>query len=358
MKKLRTIFSLGLLVVVLAVGIVAFPAGAADHLEAPMVRLDGRIDINDVYVFHPIKDGQQDLSRTTFVMTVNPAAGVISGESFRHRAKYEFMIDHDGDTNADLKIRTKFEDIKGSSQQKVRVKLTGEGVNRVIARGLTEEIIEDDGVKVFAGTRDDPFFFDNNNFNNGATFCGTGLPVSDFFKDLKVSALVVEMPTAMIGYDKIGVWGRTIPQGSGQADRMGFPAINTVFIPPNPFEAGSSDLGNLEDQFNNDKPKDDQKNWRDEVVNSLTLLFSLNDGSGDDPSDDAATIQAIADILLPDILPVDLTKETDFSMLNGRNLADDVIDTELALITEGLITTDCVDNSSNFLDDFPYLSNE
>jgi len=41
--------------------------------------------------------------------------------------------------------------------------------------------------------------------------------------------------------------------------------------------------------------------------------------------------------------------------LNGRGLADDVIDAELGLITEGLITTDCVDNDSTFLSGFPYL---
>ena len=73
----------------------------------------------------------------------------------------------------------------------------------------------------------------------------------------------------------------------------------------------------------------------------------------DDPSDDAAQIQGLADILLPDILTVDLSQETGF--LNGRGLEDDVIDAELGLITEGLITTDCVDNDSVFLDEFPYL---
>jgi hypothetical protein len=36
-------------------------------------------------------------------------------------------------------------------------------------------------------------------------------------------------------------------------------------------------------------------------------------------------------------------------------LADDVIDAELNLITEGAITTDCVNNDSTFLGDFPYL---
>jgi len=37
-------------------------------------------------------------------------------------------------------------------------------------------------------------------------------------------------------------------------------------------------------------------------------------------------------------------------------LADDVIDTELSVISNGAITTDCVANDSNFSNSFPYLA--
>lgn len=66
-----------------------------------------------------------------------------------------------------------------------------------------------------------------------------------------------------------------------------------------------------------------------------------------------ARADTLADILLPDILTVDLSAETEF--LNGRNLVDDVIDAELNLITNGAITTDCIANDSTFLGGFPYL---
>ncbi len=174
----------------------------------------------------------------------------------------------------------------------------------------------------------------------------------DFFAGLNVSALVIEIPTSWITSDNVGVWAETTSRSRGRIDRMGRPGINTVFIPQNPFEPNEP---SEKDAFNLGDPADDQANFRDEIVDTLTVLYSLNDASGDDPSDDAATIQAIANILLPDVLTVDLSVETGF--LNGRGLADDVIDAELGLITEGLITTDGVDsNDAPFQAEFPYLA--
>jgi hypothetical protein len=84
-------------------------------------------------------------------------------------------------------------------------------------------------------------------------------------------------------------------------------------------------------------------------------LFSLNDPPAglDDPTDDAAAIQVLAGILLPDILTINTADPTGF--LNGRAPANDVIDAELGLITEGAITTDCVVHESTFPNTFPYL---
>ena len=347
-RKLVRIELVGLLAVAAVAALATIPALSADHLDAPAVKKDGRIDINDVYVFHP--GTSQNLNRTVLAMTVNPAAGAISPTTFRQGARYEFLIDTDGNARPDITVRTQFT-VPDNGEQNYTVRWIKGDNSRVIARGETGEVESEDGVKSFAGLRDDPFFFDLASFNDGATFCQAG--DKDFFLGLNTSALVVEVPTSMIGSRPVGVWGRTVV-GGDQVERMGRPAILTVFIPPNPFEAGSTADGNLEDQFNRTLPHRDQARWRGEVVNSLTLLHSLNDAADPDgTANDAGKVQALADILLPDILTVDLSKATGF--LNGRGLADDVIDAELGLVTEGLITTDCIHTDSTFLSGFPSL---
>ena len=335
-RRLVRIEVLGLLAVAAIAALATMPALSADHLDAPTAKKDGRVDINDVYVFHP--GSPQDRSKTVLAMTVNPAAGVISGTTFRAGANYEFLIDKDGDAKAEGIVRVQFDAPSGGVQgYKVHVIRGNEG--NVLFRGTTGETVESDGVRAFAGLRDDPFFFDLASFNQGATFCEAG--DADFFRGLNTSAIVLELPTSMLGSGPIGVWGRTVVDDQ-QIDRMGRPAILTVFIPPNPFEAGSTAEGNLEDQFNATQAKDDQARWRGEIVNSLLALGNSQ-----------ARADALADVLLPDILTVDLSRDTAF--LNGRAPADDVIDAELGLITNGAITSDCIGNDSTFLSGFPYL---
>ena len=80
----------------------------ADHLEAPLVALDGRTDINDLYVFQ----SPEDSSSTVLIMTVNPAAGALSPTTFDPDGDYIFKIDQDladpEDATADATISVDF----------------------------------------------------------------------------------------------------------------------------------------------------------------------------------------------------------------------------------------------------------
>ncbi|MCI0602007.1 DUF4331 domain-containing protein, partial [bacterium] len=126
---------------------------------------------------------------------------------------------------------------------------------------------------------------------------------------------------------------------NAQIDRMGRPAINTVFIPANPFEPNEASQKNA---FNAGKPRRDQRDFRGEVVDTLQIFY------GNDP-----VVNILAGILLPDILTVDTSSTSGF--LNGRKLADDVIDIELGIVTNSAVTSDCVANDSTFSNTFPYL---
>src|SRR5689334_12581114 len=90
MRKVTGLALFAVLLIAVVVGRQANLAGAADHLDAPLVDADGRIDITDVYAF-------THGTNTVLVMNVNPFAGVLSPTTFRPDAEYAFRIDNTGD---------------------------------------------------------------------------------------------------------------------------------------------------------------------------------------------------------------------------------------------------------------------
>lgn len=337
MKKFSKVGLYSLMALALVFGLFAVPAGAADHLDAPGLTPPGgdtRLDLTDVYAFQ----SPSNPANTVLVMGVNPLAGVLNNGTFNDKAAYEFKVDSDGDAKEDLTYKVNF---SGSGpQQAVTLRsLPARGGSSVLAKGTTGQSISiPGGGWITASVFDDPFFFDLNAFL-AVDFCNPG---TNFFTGLNISAIVLEVPSSWLGSNNVGVWARTVLNDK-QVDRMGRPAINTVFIPNNPFEPSGSEPSQ-KNAFNAGKPRDDQSNFRGEVVDTLEIFY----GSG------SGTAQALADFLLPDILTVDTSSAAGFP--NGRGLADDVIDIELGLVTNGAVTSDCVGNDSAFTTSFPYLA--
>ncbi len=324
------------------------PALAADHLDAPGLTPpggDGRLDINDVYAFQ----SPADPDNAVLIMTINPAAGLLSPETFSPDASYEIRLDMDGDAKEDRVYRFTFGEPDVAGQQKMQVRCTPASrcpgrSGAVMARGRTgEDVHAKEGSVIRADLFDDPFFFDLDAFTgaNSRSFCDGS--EEDFFLGLNVSAIVLEIPRENLGTDAVGVWATTSTDEDGQVDRMGRPAINTVFIPNNPFEPAGTEPSQ-KNFFNAGKPKHDRRDFSGEVEDTLAIFYPAGD----------PTIAALTQILLPDILTVDFSSSDGF--LNGRRLADDVIDAELGLVTNGIVTSDCVDNDSAFINAFPYLA--
>jgi hypothetical protein len=343
MKRILTISLYGLSMLALVFGLVAMPAGAADHLDAPGLTPPGgdtRLDITDVYAFRSPRNS----SNTVLVMGINPLAGVLNDGTFHPGASYELKIDSDGDAKEDLNFKVTFSAPDGSLIQNVTLrKIPARGGGSLLASGQTgQNIAIPGGGWIRAGVFDDPFFFDLLAFlgANGRTFCDGN--ESDFFLGLNISAIVLEVPSSWLGSDNVGVWARTV-LNDNQIDRMGRPAINTVFIPNNPFEPSGSEPSQ-KNAFNAGKPRHDQRDFRGEVVDTLEIFY----GAGN------PTVDALADFLLPDVLTINTATPTAFP--NGRVLADDVIDIELGLVTNGAVPSDCVRNDSAFSTSFPYLA--
>ena len=319
-------------------------ARAADHLDAPGLAPPGgsvQTDITDVYAFQ----SPSNAANTVLVLNVNTGtAGSnstfgrgIPGVGNTKGVLYNFNIDNNGDTVTDVNLRVRFGQPADDGSPQFEVRRNGKLLismdqGRSTAFGAQPNIVTAGDVKAFAGRRDDPFFFDLAAFLglNGRSFCDG--QQTDFFAGRNVSSIVLELPSSMLTADSahpnIGVWAATNADNT-QIDRMGRPAINTVF-----------NHGEEKNQFNAGDPVSD---WRDFGARFVTELTELG---APDPT-------GLAHFLLPDILTYDTSSTAGFP--NGRQLSDDVIDTELNLITNGKITGDCVGNDSTFSNTFPYL---
>ena len=327
MKKISTIALYGFLALALAFGLVALPVRAADHLDGPMAKHDGRLDITDVYAFQ----SPSNPANTVLIMNVDPVAGVLSPTTFHPKGSYDFKIDTNGDAKEDITYKITFSAVSNGTQNVTLRRVPAGGSSAVLAQGQTgANIAVKGGGRLRVGVFDDPFFFDLDAFRNGLAFCPGGIG-TNFFAGLNVASIVLEVPSSSLGTN-IGVWARTT-LGDQQIDRMGRPAINTVFE--------HTDAG--KDAFNAGIPRHDQRDFHQDVYNTLIAL-------GNTP----AYAEAVTNILLPDILTFNTSSSAGF--LNGRGLADDVIDTELSVVSNGAITTDCVANDSNFSNTFPYLA--
>src|SRR6266516_2824655 len=314
----------------------------ADHLDAPGLRspnMDAEIDITDHYAFQ--KPGDAD--KSILVFNVNPLAPTLA-DSFEHEAVYEIKVDTDADAVAETAFRITFSP-KVNGRQTATVRLAAGAnaagnnkgghviINRAPVSFGSEAIVTESGpYKFFAGIRSDPFFFDLLGFLNGLKFTG-----SDFFIDKNVFSMVLEVPNEALGENpKIGIWVRTLlPQNDEfvQIDRMGRPAINTVF-----------NHGDAKNTFNHIAPTQDRALFEASFVATLESFgYSSTDATN------------IAEILLPDILTYDYSSAAGF--LNGRKLTDDVIDIELNLVSNGGVTGDDAHVHTDLLSVFPYLGN-
>lgn len=336
----------------LALLAVGLPTLAADHREAPAISERPVADLNDIYAF---RDGADTL---ILALTVNPISDrdFAGSYAFSPRVVYRFGIDNAGDNDGvfERNIDITFTEPTAPGVQRFRARFP----DGTVVRGRVtppstpnDPVIVDgppgSGISVFAGPRDDPFFFDGVGFNR---FRATGDPGQfrgiDSFADFNVSAIVIALPVDLVsdGSDQLGISGFTFTrrpgtfQPRGRAlDRTGNPAVSTALIP---FDQ--------RDAFNRALPQNDAANFADEIVASLTG-FGTSDNN----------IATLASVAVPDTLKLDLTQADGFP--NGRLLDDDVIDTLFFFIFNvadgGAPAGDGVDeNDVAFLNEFPFLA--
>jgi hypothetical protein len=388
-------FGLGFSAIVIA-GVMSLPKNviASDHDDGETSTKGRNVNLTDLYVFRE-KDqntGAKD-DDLVFVMNTNPRSVARQQYYFSNNAKYEFHVSRVANKNdiptgkEDVALEFEFSKPEANGQQ--TFKLTSE-VNEhrmVLGKGTTTPLSADprsapkvndlkvgnSKISVFAGLREDPFFFDVEQFFRvRAGAIGIGPKVGfrpanqavDFAKGYNVNAIVVRIPRSFLqGNSKANVFDvwETISTRNprtgeyNQMERLGRPAINEGLIVTNDFLNAFNSIPPSKDLSNAAAPV------RAEAKHTLLALGNT--------SQRADTLLAA---FLPDVMRIDTTIHSGYvnavngkgSPIAGRMLLDDVIDQTLSVLTNGAVKSDNVSYNGNgpsqghqpLVPQFPYLA--
>ncbi len=151
----------------------------ADHREAPAVLADPAADINDIFAFV----NPNDPGEFIVAATVHPRA--TEATRFSDAVSYRFFIDNGAGGQFEFVCT-----VDGG------IRLSCLGSNGAVAAGPIETVLTGEGLRAFAGLREDPFFLDGAAL--GQTLA-TGVPAFtdpgvDSFAGFNTLALVLGIP--------------------------------------------------------------------------------------------------------------------------------------------------------------------
>ena len=361
----------------------------SDHISGPRALADPIADITDVYAF-PSPEGADRLVLVMNTLPMaNPSDLFSDGILYRFRVRRldppaeeggwrfvpqqeEFVLDcvfSAGDRSRDVAVQD------GTCRT-----LTGE---EVPFRVNDPHGGSGGGIRVFAGTRWDPFIMDARAAL--ATLATHELAFTDhgsiFLDGKNVLSLVVEVDTKLLGgAGLVGVVAETLTRGSlnVRIERVGRPEVKNMMLAPKEFDPVNRDLEirdlyNMEDGFHLGDSYSGAYRAR---LNANLAFWDGLDGKLDWTVDEAGN-HPLTDLVLADFLVVDLAKpyvETGSYLeielaarkgvphqtCGGRTLNDDVMDTiftQLVNAGNGPTIRDGVDAATQpATSTFPYLA--
>ncbi len=405
--RVRSLLAIALLAPVLSMPAVV---RGSDHADTAENANRQGADMTDVYIFPSATPGNVVLVMDTHGLI---PAGMGSSVYFDPNVLYQIKIDNTGDYVEDLVIQAKFDGVGPNQQVRIagplkpsRTGLMSNFTTHSPIAGTINSLnfVPAPGMRVFAGVRSEPFFFDLAQyymiFPDRATPL-TGVQVNlpdpdapkapgfrnpgvDFFANLNVMTIVVDLPRALLAptggkLGVISVWETTSVYTSGysfrQQDRLARPVINKVFatVSINP---AISPMVPRHETNNKANPTDDPNRI------ALDIQYFMTNVAGRSQ----AITNVVKSVLVPDVTKADLSQAGPAAYLGvetggksspvgskfgGRALTDDVIDINLMTIFGNLVpalglapddgkelpsfTTDHVGPHSDYQSVFPYL---
>lgn len=443
MRKYLNGIVLSLAVIALIIGLAPTSSSAASHREAPMISMDPTADITDFFMFRSYEAGQED--KIVLIMDVIPGEEPSAGPNYYNfdpTVLYAINIDNDKDGEADdirFEVRFKNEyrgivkdlglflsyvalppitalDGPGSEgfglRQTYTLTMIKDGKRTVLGRDLiavpsnvgprtmpdyeslaAQGIYEvKNGVRVFAGQRDDPFYIDL-----GAVFDTLNLraPGVDMLSGFNVHTIAMEVPADLLTQDKQGAEQTTQPvlgayastsrfavrvmKGDGEGEREGNKNWVQVQRLANPL-VNEAIIGTVDkDRWNSLDPSREKRfeeyYTNPRLVTALEAVFGVDAEPAFDLRDVLLTYtpgnyKNLSELLRLDISvdPVPLASQNPLTALagdpagwpNGRRPIDDVTDVAVKVIGGAnyiaLPSIDSVDANDKPLPEvFPFL---
>jgi Domain of unknown function (DUF4331) len=362
---------------------------ASDHDDGEVDTKGRSLNLTDLYAYRE-KDQNPNARDGDLILTMNSNPRSIARQQyfFSTNARYEFKLTRVGDKEAtptgqeDITLRFEFGAPNDRNQQPIKFTVIKDGKEISTSNMRTTALNEKahinqlgaNGAKiaVFAGLREDPFFFDVEQFfrvRAGAlgTSPGVGFRASDravdSFKGYNVNAIALRIPQEFLsgktGAKVYDIWETiSLRDGNGkyqQVERLARPAINEGLITSN----------SLLNAFNSVPPTADLSPAAGPIATeAIRTLKAL--GNNDDRT------KALLGAFLPDVMRIDTTGNSGYgnalngkgSPIRGRMLKDDVIDTTLSVLTDGKVKGDNVSYEGSNLaqghkaleGNFPYLA--
>jgi hypothetical protein len=331
------------------------------HFDTPTAREDPRINVCDFYLF------AGSPGHTVMAMTVNPDAGISSPATFRDEGLYAFRFDLNGDAKEELAFKVRFTEVQHADGDEHRHiqhfevrRSSGAQAHRgaageLIASGMTDTTAYGkDGVKAFAGLAPDLFAGDAQALGKFRTALAKENRFAaeawenrnNFFAKRNVTAIVLEVPTRMIGQGRIHAWATASLYGHApevQVSRWGLPLITNVLIPD---EA-------VREIYNRTGPAED----REKLGPALSQFTARVSGLAGSTPDSQEYGRQVADRLCPIMLPYELGSDAafDFAGFNGRALADDVMDVIITMASNVALSDGVAPDQTRIRPDFPYF---
>lgn len=360
----------------LASGLQPAPLQASDHDDGDIDVRSRALSLTDLYVFREID--QNSAARAgdlILVLNTNPRSLARQQYYFSSNAQYDIKIarvanvDNAPVPQPDLTLRFTFSPpnkgnrqvitlttLDGNRQSSTNTTTSG---GRILTTAITDAAprlntvrVRGTNLTIFAGLREDPFFFDvEAYFRVRAAVAGFGPAASfrspdtaiDFTKGYNVNTIVVRVPQQLLAggrnVNTFDLWGtiniRDPRTGRfTQVEQIARPGINELL---------TTSSQTIYETYNRTQParfnSPDSTVIRDNITAVLKLV-----GNND------TRANALVRALLPDVMRIDTTVPSGYgnkfnalgSPAAGRRLLDDVVDASLSIVTNGAITTDNV----------------